>query len=120
MPVLECDAAFVEHHASLAGYREKVFRSCCEIWCLVDGSRGAMAQSQQPIAQPEAALARGSGRSRAKPKLCEQLDFKYNANARFRLAECETHAGIRTVLMRMGYVGRRPLIRHRWEVAPPQ
>jgi hypothetical protein len=103
MALLEHDTTVVDHHANLAGYRERVFRLRSEIWRLVDGSRQAMAQSQQLITKAEAALARSSDRSRAKPKLCEQLDFTQEANACFRLAEYETHPGVRTVLMGMGY-----------------
>jgi hypothetical protein len=103
MTILERNTTFVEHHASLAGYREKVFRLRSETCRLVDGSREAIAHSQQLIAEAEAALAGGSDRAPAKPKLCEQLYFTQEANACFRLAECENHAGIRTVLMGMGY-----------------
>jgi hypothetical protein len=95
MVILGRDTTFVEHHASLADYRERVFRLRSEIWRLVDGSREAIAQSSQLIVEAEAALARGSDRSPAKPKLCDQLDFTQEANACFRLIKCENHAGIR-------------------------
>jgi len=100
---LERDITFTELRASLAGYRERVFRSRSESWSLVAGSRGALAHSQQLIAEVEAALVRGGGRSPAQAKLRGQLDFAHEANRCFRLAECETHAGIGTILMGMGY-----------------
>ena len=100
---LERDITFTELRASLAGYRERVFRSRSESWSLVAGSRGALAHSQQLIAEVEASLARGGGRSPAQAKLRGQLDFAQEANRCFRLAECETHAGIGTILMGMGY-----------------
>jgi hypothetical protein len=101
--VLELDTTIVALHASLADHRERVLRSRSEIWERVGGSRKALAHSQQLIANVEAALARGSGRLPAKAKLCEQLDFAQESNACFRLAECETHAGVRTILLGMGY-----------------
>jgi hypothetical protein len=35
--------------------------------------------------------------------VAEQLDFTQEANSCFRLAESETHAEVRTILMGMGY-----------------
>jgi hypothetical protein len=93
MAILERDIISVEHHARLADWRERVFRWRSETWRLVDGSREAIAQSQQLIAAAEAALARGSDPSAAKRKLCEQSDFTQEANACSGLAECETQAG---------------------------
>ena len=35
--------------------------------------------------------------------MAEQLDFTQEADSCFRLAEAETHADVRTILMGMGY-----------------
>ncbi len=35
--------------------------------------------------------------------MAEQVDFQQEADSCFRLAEAETHADIRTILMGMGY-----------------
>lgn len=35
--------------------------------------------------------------------MAEQVDFQQEADACFRLAEAETHADVRTILMGMGY-----------------
>jgi hypothetical protein len=35
--------------------------------------------------------------------VAEHLDFTQEADGCFRLAECETHAEVRTILMGMGY-----------------
>jgi hypothetical protein len=44
--------------------------------------------------------------------LAEQLDFTKEANGCFRLAESETHAEMKTILMGMGY-GWLTLAKHR-------
>jgi hypothetical protein len=111
--VLERVITLAELHASLADHRERVFCLRAEIWGLVAGSRKALAHSQQLIAEVDAALVRGSRPSSAKAKLCGQLDFAREANACFRLAECETHAGVRTILMGMGYGWLTLALQHR-------
>ena len=44
--------------------------------------------------------------------MAEQLDFEQEANGCFRLAESETHAELKTILMGMGY-GWLALASHR-------
>jgi hypothetical protein len=101
--MLEREITLAEIHASLADHRERMFRSRSEIWELVAGSRQAIVHSQQLMAEAEATLSPGRGRPPAKPELREQVDFTQEANACFRLAERESHAGLRTMLMGMGH-----------------
>jgi hypothetical protein len=49
------------------------------------------------------ALQLGSEVADGEIAVAEQLDFTQEANSCFRLAESETHAEVRTILMGMGY-----------------